>query len=57
MFLRLGSWEGVWRLDYVVKVGIMGGSVECGLCFKVGIMGGSVDYIFKVGIMGVGNMF
>ena len=26
--LRLGSWEG----DYVFKVGIMGGSVEVGLC-------------------------
>ncbi len=28
MFLRLGSWEG----DYLFKVGIMGGSVEVGLC-------------------------
>ena len=41
MFLRLGSWEG----DYIFKVGL--GSWE----------GACVDYIFKVGIMRVGNTF
>ena len=43
MLLRLGSWEEVWSVDFVLRLGSWEGAC--------------VDYIFKVGIMGVGNMF